>query len=138
MFDQNYFLTRLQNGEDMEKIGQEIADMMNKASAEFEAQKEAEAKVLAETEKAEERKELVHELIQVIQELSVLDGLEPEDFELDEDEVDRLAASFSEMFAAMRDLKKLFDPAPVKKISKLNTVKKTDDQILADFLKSIV
>jgi Zn-dependent M16 (insulinase) family peptidase len=140
MFDQNYFLTRLQNGEDLDKIGKEIADMMNKASAEFTAQKEAEAKAkaAAEAEKNIQKKELVEELIDIIQELAILEGMDPEDMTIADGEIDELVEAFTEMFAAMRDLKNMFAAASAKKPTKLTPVKKSDDQILADFLKTII
>lgn len=140
MFDQNYFLTRLQNGEDLDKIGKEIADMMNKASAEFTAQKEAEAKAkaAAEAEKNNQKKELVEELIDIIQELAILEGMDPEDMDVADGEIDELVNAFTEMFAAMRDLKNMFAAASVRKPAKLAPVKKNDDQILADFLKTII
>lgn len=140
MFDQNYFLTRLQNGEDLDKIGKEIADMMNKASAEFTAQKEAEAKAkaAAEAEKNIQKKELVEELIDIIQELAILEGMDPEDMDVADGEIDELVDAFTEMFAAMRDLKNMFAAASVRKPAKLAPVKKNDDQILADFLKTII
>lgn len=140
MFDQNYFLTRLQNGEDLDKIGKEIADMMNKASAEFTAQKEAEAKAkaAAEAEKNSQKKELVEELIDIIQELAILEGMDPKDMDVADGEIDELVEAFTEMFAAMRDLKNMFAAASVRKPAKLAPVKKNDDQILADFLKTII
>lgn len=138
MFDQNYFLTRLQNGEDLDKIGKEIADMMNKASAEFTAQKEAEAKAAAEAEKNSQKKELVEELIDIIQELAILEGMDPEDMAVVDGEIDELVEAFTEMFAAMRDLKNMFAAASVRKPAKLAPAKKNDDQILADFLKTII
>lgn len=140
MFDQNYFLTRLQNGEDLDKIGKEIADMMNKASAEFTAQKEAEAKAkaAAEAEKNSQKKELVEELIDIIQELAILEGMDPKDLDITDDDIDELVNAFTEMFAAMRDLKNMFAVASVKKPAKLAPTKKNDDQILADFLKTII
>lgn len=140
MFDKNYFLTRLQNGENMDQIGKEIADMMNKASAEFTAQKEAEAKAKAEAEaeKNIQKKELVQELVEIIQELAILEGLDPEDIDIVDDEVDELVDAFTGMFATMRDLKNMFAAASVRKPAKLAPVKKNDDQILADFLKTII
>lgn len=140
MYDTNYFLTRLQNGEDLDKIGKEIADMMNKASAEFTAQKEAEAKAkaAAEAEKNIQKKELVEELIDIIQELAILEGMDPEDMDVADGEIDELVDAFTEMFAAMRDLKNMFAAASVRNPAKLTPVKKNDDQILADFLKTII
>ena len=138
MCDQNYFLTRLQNGEDLDKIGKEIADMMNKASAEFTAQKEAEVKAAKEAELKEAKRDLIVELIDIIQELAILEGMDPEDILVSEEEIDDMVAAFTEMFAAMRDLKKMFAAVPVKKTAKFTSAKKSDDQILADFLKTII
>ena len=138
MYDTNYFLTRLQNGEDLDKIGKEIADMMNKASAEFAAQKEAEVKAAKEAELKEAKRNLIVELVDIIQELAILEGMDPEDILVSEEEIDDMVAAFTEMFAAMRDLKNMFAAASVRKPAKLAPVKKNDDQILADFLKTII
>ena len=143
--DKNYFLARLANGEDMDVIGQEIADMMTAALAEYNAKMEAEAamKAAAEAEKAQAKRALIEELVEIIQELSILEGMDAGDIELDEEEIDTIVASFEEMFAAMRELKKFAAalegvrvkdiPAPKTRITPV--MPKSDDQILAEFAK---
>ena len=42
MIDKNYFLTRLENGENIDAIGQNVADMMNEALEEYTAKQAAE------------------------------------------------------------------------------------------------
>ena len=141
VMDKNYFLNRLANGEDMDVIGQEMAAMMNAAIAEHNANLEAEAKRQAEVEKEQAKRELMEELVEIIQELAILEGMDPEDLQVSDEDMDQLVAAFTEMFAAMRDLKKLFasietDKVAAPKVRKATiNVKPSDDQILADFIK---
>ena len=141
VIDKNYFLDRLANGEDMDVIGQEMAAMMNAAMAEHSANLEAEAKRQAEVEKEAAKRELIEEIVEIIQELAILEGMDPDELQVTDEDMEQLVAAFSEMFAAMRDLKKLFASidtdkviAPKGRASVIN-VKPSDDQILADFIK---
>ena len=134
MFDTNYFLTRLQNGEDLDKIGKEIADMMNAANAAYEAEKAKEAEAAAQAEKEMAKKELIEELVEIIQELAILEGVDPEDMKVTDEEVEDICAAFTDMFKAMKDLKKMFAATPAKPTVKVKKIDRTDDQILADFL----
>ena len=135
MFDQNYFLTRLQNGEDLDKIGKEIADMMNAANAAYEAELKAKEEAAALAEKEEAKKALIEELIEIIQELAILEGMDPEDMKVTDEEVEDICKAFTDMFKTMKDLKKMFAAAaPAKANIKAKKVDRSDDQILADFL----
>jgi hypothetical protein len=138
VIDKNYFLDRLANGEDMDVIGQEMAAMMNAAMTEHNANLEAEAKRQAEIEKEVAKRDLMEELVEIIQELAILEGLDPDDLQVTNEDMDQLVAAFSEMFAAMRDLKKLFASIDTDKVKAHKTVinmKPSDDQILTDFVK---
>ena len=141
VIDKNYFLDRLANGEDMDVIGQEMAAMMNAAMAEHNANLEAEAKRQAEVEKEAAKRDLMEELIEIIQELAILEGMDPDDLQVSDEDMDQLIAAFSEMFAAMRDLKKMFAELDIDKVKTPKThktvinMKPSDDQILADFIK---
>lgn len=132
VIDKNYFLSRLANGEDMDAIGQEMAAMMNAALNEHNTNLEAEAKRQAEVEKEQAKHDLIEELVEIIQELAILEGMDPDELQVTDEDVEQLVAAFTEMFAAMRDLKKLFTSIDTPKTRK---IKPTDDQILADFLK---
>ena len=132
VIDKNYFLGRLANGEDMDVIGQEIADMMTEALNEHNTNLEAEAKRQAEVEKEQTKRDLLEELVEIVQELAILEGMDPEDLEMTDEDMDQLVAAFTEMFTAMRDLKKLFTSIDTPKTRKTTI---NDDQILADFLK---
>ena len=141
VIDKNYFLDRLANGEDMDVIGKEMAAMMNAAMAEHNANLEAEAKRQAEVEKEQAKRELIEEIVEIIQELAILEGMDPDEMSLSDEEMDQLVAAFTEMFAAMRDLKKMFASIDTDKVvapknrKAVISVKPSDDQILADFIK---
>ena len=144
VIDKNYFLDRLANGEDMDVIGQEMAAMMNAAMAEHNANLEAEAKRQAEVEKEAAKRDLIEEMVEIVQELAILEGMDPDELQITEEDMDQMVAAFNEMFAAMRDLKKMFagiearvdTPARVHCGSaKITPVAKSDEQILADFIK---
>ena len=140
VIDKNYFLDRLANGEDMDAIGEQIAAMMTEAVNEHNANLEAEAKRQAEVEKEAAKRELIEELVEIIQELAILEGMDPADMEVTEEDMDQMVAAFTEMFAAMRDLKKMFagfeEKAAAPKVAvKASKIAPTDEQILADFIK---
>ena len=143
VIDKNYFLNRLANGEDMDVIGQEMAAMMNAAMAEHNANLEAEAKRKAKAEKEKAKRDLMEELVEIIQELAILEGMDPADMQVTDEDMDQLVAAFTEMFAAMRDLKNLFASIDTDKVvanipktrKAVINVKPSDDQILADFIK---
>lgn len=145
MFNTNDIYTRLANGEKIEDIGNEIAAMMNEAVAKREAEvraaEEAKRAEAAQAEKETAKRDLMEELVEIIQELAILEGMDPDDLKVTDEDMDQLVAAFTEMFAAMRDLKKMFASIDTDKIKAPKTrkavinVKPTDDQILADFIK---
>ena len=143
VIDKNYFLDRLANGEDMDVIGQEVAAMMNAAMAEHNANLEAEAKRQAEVEKEQAKRDLIEELVEIVQELAILEGMDPDEIQVTEEDMDQMVAAFTEMFGAMRSLKKMFAELDTDKVvahapktrKAVINVKPSDDQILADFIK---
>ena len=140
VIDKNYFLNRLANGEDMDAIGEEIAAMMTDAMNEHNAALEAEAAKQAEVEKEATKRDLIEKMVDIIKELAILEGMDPDEMTLSDEEMDQLVAAFTELFATMRDLKKMFAdlearmdaPKTRKTTIKVNP---TDEQILADFIK---
>ena len=145
MFNMNDIYARLANGEKIEDIGNEIAAMMNEAVAKHEAEVRAaeEAKRAAEAEKETAKRGLIEELVEIVQELAILEGMDPDEIQVTEEDMDQMVAAFTEMFAAMRDLKKLFASIDTDKVvahapkarKATISVKPSDDQILADFIK---
>ena len=146
MFNTNDIYARLANGEKIEDIGNEIAAMMNEAMAKHEAEVRAaeEAKrveAAAQAEKEAAKRDLIEELIEIVQELAILEGMDPDELTVTDEDMEQLVAAFTDMFAAMRDLKKLFASIDTDKVAapkgraSVITMKPTDDQILADFIK---
>lgn len=139
--NKEYFMNRLANGENMDAIGAEIAAMMNAAMAEHNARIEAEKAKVAEAEKEAAKRDLIEELVEIVQELAILEGMDPDELQVTEEDMNQMVAAFNEMFGAMRELKKMFASidtdkvaAPKVRAATIN-VKPSDDQILADFIK---
>ena len=130
MFDKNYFLTRMRNGESIDQIGQSIADMMNEAVDAYEAEQAAQ-------ENAEARRKLVRCMVNDINELAKLDGCEDLGVSLTDEEADEMVESFTEMFKGLTVMRQTLDAltkvtAPVQKpVAKVDG----DDAILANILR---
>lgn len=141
VIDKNYFLDRLANGEDMTAIGNEIAAMMNAAIDEHNANLEAEAKRQAEVEKEQAKRELVEEMCEIMKELAILEGIDPDEIEITSDMVDQLMEGITASFQLARHLEKMFASIDTDKVvapkgqKAVINVKPSDDQILADFIK---
>ena len=131
MITKDYILNKLNAGQSIDTIGQELADVMNAALSEYEAEKEAKAAAAAEAEKIEAKKDLIREMVEIIQEYAILEGMDPKEIAARDDEVEQMVDAFTGMFAAIRDLKALANMAPKTKTS--NKIV-SDDQILADFV----
>ena len=142
MFNMEDIYARLANGEKIEDIGNEITAMMNEAMAKHEAEiraaEEAKRAEAAQAEKEAAKRDLIEEMVDIIKELAVLEGMDPDELKVTDEDVEQLVAAFNEMFAAMRDLKKMFasiDTDKVKAHKAVINMKPSDDQILADFIK---
>lgn len=132
MFNMNDIYARLANGEKIEDIGNEITAMMNEAVAKHEADlRAAEEAKKAEADKEQAKRELIEKLVKIIQELAVLEGMDPDELKVSEDDLNQLTVAFTEMFSTMRDLKKMVTNLE----SRIGNTPKSDEQILADFLK---
>ena len=128
MITKEYFLDRLNAGDDIDTIGQEIANMMNEALEEKRAAEEIARQQAADTEAA--KRDIIEEMIELVQEYAILEGMEPDEIVIKPEDVDQMIAAFTEMFDLMRSLKKL-----QKAIPAATTNSKSDDQILAEFAK---
>lgn len=128
MITKEYFLDRLNAGDDIDTIGQEIANMMNEALEEKRAAEEIARQQAADNEAA--KRDIIEEMIELVQEYAILEGMEPDEIMIKPEDVDQMIAAFTEMFDLMRSLKKL-----QKAIPAATTNSKSDDQILAEFAK---
>lgn len=140
-----YFMKRLANGESMENIGAEMAAMMNAAQSQYVAAQAAEAAAAAELEKR--RTDLAGTLIGTIQELAMLEGFTEDEVAMTQEEADEMVESILAVFDAVRELRAVFapmlkaveTPTPTPTPVPVTEAKpKSDDEILANFLRGLV
>ena len=152
-YDKNYFLDQLRNGQDINAIGQAMADAMNAAMADYTAEQEAarkaEAERVAKVELAARKKALGIEIVDLFREYAALTGnTAMDEMEITDEDLDTLIEALDQTFAlmgAMKELKVAIDSIPADKIVarnpkiNINTSRaKSDDEVLADFLATIL
>ena len=152
-YDKNYFLDQLRNGQDINDIASSMADAMNAAMADFTAEQEvarkAEAERVAKVELAARKKELSLKMVDLFREYATLTGNNVMDeMEITDEDMDTLVEALDQTFAlmgAMKDLKAAIDSIPADKVVarnpkvNINTSRaKSDDEVLADFLATIL
>jgi hypothetical protein len=150
-YDKNYFLDQLRNGQDINVIGQAMADAMNAAMADFAAEQEAarkaEAERVAKVELTAKKKAIGEEIVDLFREYAALTGnTAMDEMEITDEDMNTLVEALDQTFAlmgAMKELKVAIDNLPDEKVpvihAKVKANKnKTDDEVLADFLASIL
>ena len=138
MFDEKVILTRLQNGEDVQTIANEIANLINKVNKTYTDQKAAEeaAKAKAETQKKEDLQEILDMFTDWF---NAYYGIET-DGKLEADAVLELIDSIKEYVEALNDLESIFSiKKHTVKATKSNTKpkSKSSDEQISDFLKQM-
>ena len=138
MFDEKVILTRLQNGEDVQTIANEMANLINKVNKTYTDQKAAEeaAKAKAETQKKEDLQEILDMFTDWF---NVYYGIETDD-KLEADAVLELIDSIKEYVEALNDLESIFSiKKHTVKATKSNTKSKSksSDEQISDFLKQM-
>ena len=141
MFDEKTILARLQNGEDAQKIADEMAAMINAANKTYTDQKAAEAaKKQNELQKEEDLQEILDMLYDWFDIYYNMDIKEIKS-ELKADQVIELIDSLKEYFEALKGLEDLFSvknaTKPTPKIIKSNTKSKSADEQISDFLNKM-
>ena len=142
MFDEKVILTRLQNGESVEAIANEMANLINKVNKTYTDQKAAEEAAKAAAKKAEIQKveKLQYILDRFIDWYGTYYDVDIEFIknELDADSVIELIDSIKEYIEVLKDLESMFDiKKPVVKATKSNTKSKSSDEKISDFLKQM-
>ena len=152
-YDKNYFLDQLRNGQDINTIGQAMADAMNAAMADFTAEQEAarkaEAERVAKVELTARKKELSLKMVDLFREYAALtDNNVMDEMEITDEDMDTLVEALDQTFAlmgAMKELKAAINSMPVDKVVARNPKSctatihaKSDDEVLADFLAQIL
>ena len=142
MFDEKTILARLQNGEDAQKIADEMAAMINAANKTYTDQKAAEEAAKAQAAKVElQKKEELQEIINLFMEwLETFYGVKTRE-EVSADSVIELIDSLKEYIEAMKGLEAMFGvknaTKPTAKVIKSNTKPKNADETLNAFLKQM-
>ena len=141
MFDEKTILARLQNGEDAQKIADEMAAMINAANKTYTDQKAAEAaKKQNELQKEEDLQEILDMLYDWFDIYYNMDIKEIKS-ELKADQVIELIDSLKDYFEALKGLEDLFSvknaTKPTPKIIKSNTKPKNADEQISDFLNKM-
>ena len=153
VYDKNYFLDQLRNGQDINTMGQAMADAMNAAIADFNAEQEAarkaEADRVAKVELTAKKKDLGLKMVDLFRDYAALTGnTAMDEMEITDDDLDTLIEALDQTFAlmgAMKDLKAAIDAIPEDKLVGLNPKKrsatihaKSDDEALKEFLAQIM
>lgn len=136
MFDEKVILTRLQNGESIEDIANEMSNLINKVNKTYADQKAAEeaAKAKAKIQKKEDLQEILDMFTDWF---NAYYGIEA-DGRLEADAVLELIDSIKEYVEALNDLESIFNiKKPAVKATKSNTKPKSADEQISDFLKKM-
>ena len=135
MFDEKTILARLQNGEDAQKIADEMAAVLNQANKAYADQKAAEeaAKKRNEVQKKEDLQEILDLFTEWFKTYYGIDAKG----ELEADAVLELIDSIKDYVEALKDLETIFDIKNAPKIIKSNTKPKSADEQIRDFLNKM-
>ena len=130
MFDEATILARLQNGEDAQKIADEMAAALNKVNKIYSDQKAKEEADRAAAKRAEsQKKEDLQEIIDLFMEwLSNYYGVDAQT-QLTADQVLELIDSIFEYVEAMKGLESMFAKKAPVKVIKSNTKPNADETI---------
>jgi hypothetical protein len=122
--DMNDIVARLKNGEDAQAIADEMAKSLNAAVAQ----------VKKESKQADRKTALAQEIADRINEYAALNG--HKDSELTASDVENI---FAEVYGLMTGVNDLLDVLfPKNTPVKVKKVKKTDDDVIADFLNTFI
>ena len=122
--DMNDIIARLKNGEDAQAIADEMAKSLNDAVKQVEK----------ETKQADRKTALAQEVADRINEYAALNG--HKDSALTASDVENI---FAEVYGLMTGVNDLLDVLfPKSEPVKVKKVKKTDDDVIADFLNTFI
>lgn len=122
--DMNDIIARLKNGEDAQAIADEMAKSLNDAVKQVEK----------ETKQADRKAALAQEIADRINEYAALNG--HKDSELTASDVENI---FAEVYGLMTGVNDLLDVLfPKSEKVKVKKVKRTDDDVIAEFLNTFI
>lgn len=136
MFDEKTILARLQNGEDAQKIADEMAATLNLANKTYEDQKAKEE--AAKKQNEVQKKEDLQEILDMFADwFKTYYGIEAK-AELEADAVLELIDSIKEYVEALKGLEAMFNvQKPAAKVIKSNTKPKNADETINAFLNKM-
>lgn len=141
MFNEKDILARLQNGEDVQKIADEMAAALNQANKAYTDQKAKEEadRVAAEKAEVQKREDLQEILDMFCDWFGTYYEMNVEEIkaELKADQVIELIDSLKEYIEAVKGLESMFSMKNAPKIIKSNTKSKSADEQINDFLKKM-
>ena len=122
--DMNDIVARLKNGEDAQTIADEMAKSLNDAVKQVEK----------ETKQADRKTALAQEIVDRINEYAALNG--HKDSTLTASDVENI---FTEVYGFMSGINDLLDALSPKSTQvKVKKIKKTDDDVIAEFLNTFI
>ena len=122
--DMNDIIARLKNGEDAQAIADEMAKSLNDAVKQVEK----------ETKQADRKAALAQEIADRINEYAALNGYK--DSALTASDVENIFAEVYGLMTGVNDLLDVFFPK--SKPVKVKKVKRTDDDVIAEFLNTFI
>lgn len=122
--DMNDIIVRLKNGEDAQVIADEMAKSLNDAVKQVEK----------ETKQADRKTALAQEIADRINEYAALNGYK--DSALTASDVENIFAEVYGLMTGVNDLLDMLFPKSEK--VKVKKVKRTDDDVIADFLNTFI
>lgn len=139
MFDEKTILARLQNGEDVQAIADDMAAALNQANRAYANQKAAEEATKKQNE-VQKKKDLQEILDMFADWFKTYYGIETKG-ELEAEAVLELIDSIKEYVEALKGLETLFGvknaTKPTVKVVKSNTKSKSADEQISDFLNKM-
>ena len=145
MLSEKDILTRLRNGESMDAIGQSIADMLNAAQSAYDAEVEAAKEAEAANTLTIKKRELANKFISLVQDYGdlVCPGSRDILSEYTDEDLDEMINAIDQMFNLLQfaiQMRAALGEKPQAKsyITPATKAPKSDDEVLANFIKSLV
>ena len=146
MITTNDVLARLRTGESMDSIGNYIADILNEAQSAYDAELEAAKQAQAANDLAIKKRELAEDFIHLVQDYGdlVCPGSRDILSEYTDEDLDEMINAIDQMFnllqfaIQMRAMVEEQKPQTKSHITPATKAPKSDDEVLANFLKSLV
>ena len=145
MLSEKDILTRLRNGESMDAIGQSIADVLNAAQSAYDAEVEAAKQAQAANTLAIKKRKLAEDFIHLVQDYGdlVCPGSRDILSEYTDSDLDEMIAAIDQMFNLLQfaiQMRAALEEKPQAKsyITPATKAPKSDDEVLANFLKSLI